>query len=69
MERKIFNSDKSRIRLNFNFKTSYWWIRSTDSLHRSITCAITDNGTIDDNGYVYYVFTFKNYGVLPACTI
>ena len=62
MEQKIFNSDKSRTKLDLKFNHGYWWIRSTDYSHYSI-------GYVYHNTNIYYYNTIKGIGVIPVCMI
>ena len=67
MAQKIFKkSDKSRIKVDLNFESSHWWLRSarTYVLTGFFVAGINWNGDFD-----YYVFGFSNKGILPVCTI
>ena len=63
MRRKIFNSDKSRVRFNFDFEQAYWRLRSASGFDRYCS------GSIDHNGLVTYSFNLINIGILPVCTV
>ena len=62
MERKIFNLDESKIRLNLEFNPHFWLLRSIhDSIHAYFI------------GFVGHRVTYNNvrldFGILPVCTI
>ena len=59
MKRKIFNSCNSRIRLDLEFNSNYWWIRSS---HNSSV-----GGIYDGIVYCYYIDSFAF--ILPVCSI
>ena len=62
---KIFNSNESRIKLDFNFEQDYWPLRSTYK-YNGFRFFV---GFIDDYGYVNYTDVNFNYAILPVCTI
>ena len=61
MEQKIFNSDKSIIKMNLEFKRHYWYLRS---LHNKSSI-----GCIDFTGFVYRYCTDSYNSFLPVCSI
>ena len=64
MERKIFNSDESRIKLDFNFEQDcYWHLRSACNDRRFAICSA------DEDGCINYSTIIFNDGILPVCTI
>ena len=62
MEQTIFNSDKSRTKIDLKFNNDYWWLRSTDYFHGSI-------GYVYHNTNIYYYNAIKCIGVVPVCMI
>ena len=64
MERKIFNSYESRLKLNFRFDSEYWYLRSNDVNHGSGVCCVNFSGKTLHN---YYVNSFMF--ILPVCSI
>ena len=65
MERKIFNSNKSRIKQDLEFKSYLWWNRSVFD-KSGYRCLVICIGFY---GYATYIFADYYYGVAPACTI
>ena len=72
MERKIFNSNKSRIKLNINeFKRRYWMFRSAASINKyaanfvNYFCQIILPGFIA----IYDVDKFDDMLITPVCMI
>ena len=61
MERKIFNSYKSRVKMNLEFKRFYWNIRS---LHNKYSIV-----GIDYSGFVCKYHTTDYISILPVCSI
>ena len=68
MERKIFNSDNSRIKFPFDEPESCsWWIRSAYRW----TCAIGYINSINSISYNYPGYNYPGYfyRITPVCTI
>ena len=68
MEQKIFNSYKSRSKLdiNFPFFQNYWWLRSACN-YPYISC--TGYTTLYGNINYNYFDNHLNHGIVPTCTI
>ena len=60
MERKIFNLYNSRIRLDLDFNSNYWWIHSS---HNNSSVG----GVYDGIVYCYYIDSLAF--ILPVCSI
>ena len=64
MELKIFTTNESRIRFDFESEPYYWWLRSANSNNSRYAGYVFYNGSvvtrIDESCY---------NDVLPACTI
>ena len=72
MEQKIFNSNKSRIKLNINeFKQRYWMFRSAASIHKYAANFVNYYGRIMRPGFVavYDVDVFGDMLITPVCMI
>ena len=68
MEWKIFNSYKSRTKLDINltFFQNYWWLRSACNDHY-ISC--TGYATLYGNINYNYFYNHLNRGIVPTCII
>ena len=65
MERKIFNSDKSRVRFNFDFEQAHWQLRSASNIYgKNIGCVVGSDGDILSP----YRASSLTY-ILPTCSI
>ena len=65
---KIFKkSDKSRIKLDLNFESSYWWLRSarTYVLTGFFIAGINWNGCVR----IFYTYGYSDTGLAPVCII
>ena len=64
MERKIFNSCESRIKLDSDFEQDcYWLLRSACNSREFFT------GYVDDYGYIDYSTIIFDQDIFPVCTI
>ena len=64
IEQKIFSSDESRNKLDFDFKTSYWWwIRSTRMFLDYCTSGISCYGIVSK----FAIYDYND--VAPVCMI
>ena len=64
MERKIFNSDSSTTRFDFDkFTSNYWWIRSAPSRYGLWAGCVYHNGFVGN-----CVTSYGNY-ISPICTV
>ena len=64
MERKIFNSHESRIKLDLDLTPCCWWLRS-----REWTSYSYPGYVYDCCGIVCNYLVYGHAGVLPVCTI
>ena len=65
MKLKIFNSDKSRVRFNFDFEQTYWRLRSASNIYgKNIGCVVGSDGDI----LSLHRASSLTY-ILPACSI
>ena len=72
MEQKIFNSNKSRIKLNIDeFKRRYWMFRSAASIHKYAANFVNYFGQIIRPGFItiYDVEEFDDMLITPVCMI
>ena len=61
MKRKIFNSNKSRIKLDVDeFKPCCWWLRCCNNFPLYVYY---------DGDVYHYICRLSNIGILPVCTI
>ena len=68
MAQKIFKkSDKSRIKVDLNFESSYWWLRSarTYVLTGFFVAGINWNGFVR----IFYTHRYSDTGLAPVCII
>ena len=63
MERMIFNSDKSRTKIDLKFNHDYWWLRSVDSDYSTYVSYVSYLG------FAHTSFAYYDNGVLPTCMI
>ena len=65
MEQKIFNSDKSRVRFNFDFEQAYWRLRSASNIYENnVGYGVASDGDILS---LYHVSSLTY--IFPACSI
>ena len=63
MERKIFTTNESTIRFDFEPESYYWWLRSANSNISRYAGYVCYNGSVVNRANDYY------NDVLPVCTI
>ena len=70
MERKIFNSDDSKIKLSFDrFKHQYWQLRSASSIYSYCIPCVNFCGCITRPGFIRIYDTFNDVRIVPVCII
>ena len=70
MERKIFNSDESRIKRSFDgFKQRYWQLRSVFSTYKYDVSRVDFCGNIALPGFIKIYDMFYDKRIVPACMI
>ena len=70
MERKIFNSDESRIKRSFDgFKQRSWQLRSVFSTYKYDVSRVDFCGNIALPGFIKIYDMFYDKRIVPACMI
>ena len=67
MEQKIFNSNKSRVKLDLKFNRQLWWGRSRRFYHNAYVCCI---GYFGLSGFgANYIVKVDYISITPTCMI